>query len=94
MVHTGGIAGDQLRNFVERIERLEEEKKGIAEDIKEVYGQAKAIGFDTKILRKVITVRKLDRAERQEQEALLDIYLHAIEGGDLPAAGGAAGDAE
>lgn len=84
MVQTGGIAGEQLRGFIERIERLEEEKKGIAEDIKEVYAQAKAIGFDTKIMRKVITVRKLDQAERQEQEALLDVYLHAIEGGDAP----------
>ena len=81
----GGIAQEQLKNFIERIERLEEEKKGIAEDIKEVYAQAKAVGFDTKIIRKVIAVRKMDRHEREEQETLLDVYLHAIEGGDLPA---------
>lgn len=84
MVETGGIAGEQLRGFVERIERLEEEKKGIAEDIKEVYAQAKAVGFDTKILRKVISLRKIDASERQEQEALLDVYLHAIEGAPIP----------
>ena len=84
MVQAGGVAGEQLRAFIERIERLEEEKKGIAEDIKEVYAGAKAVGFDTKIMRKVIQVRKMDRAERQEQESLLDVYLHAIEGGDIP----------
>jgi len=86
MVETGGIAGEQLRGFIDRIERLEEEKKGIAEDIKEVYAQAKAVGFDTKIMRKVIAVRKMDQNERQEQETLLDVYLHAIEGGQLPRA--------
>ena len=74
------ISEEQLRSFIERIERLEEDKKGIAEDIKEVYAGAKAVGFDTKIMRKVIQVRKMDRAERQEQESLLDVYLHAIEG--------------
>jgi uncharacterized protein (UPF0335 family) len=90
MVQTGGIAGAQLRNFIERIvrnfieriERLEEEKKGIGEDIKEVYAGAKAVGFDTKIIRKVIALRKMDQADRQEIEALLDVYLHAIEGGE------------
>lgn len=80
----GGIAGDQLRSFVERIERLEEEKKGIADDVKEVYASAKAVGFDTKAMREVIKIRKMDQADRQEQEALLDVYLHAIEGGVLP----------
>jgi uncharacterized protein (UPF0335 family) len=63
---------------VERIERLEEEKKAIAGDIKEVYGEAKANGFDTKILRKVIGVRKRDRHEREEEEAMLDLYLSAL----------------
>lgn len=77
-VQAGGVAGEQLRSFIERIERLEEEKKGIAEDIKEVYAGAKAVGFDTKIMRKVIQVRKMDRAERQEQESLLDVYLSSI----------------
>ena len=88
----GGIAQEQLKSFIERIERLEEEKRGIAEDIKEVYAQSKAVGFDTKIMRKVIAVRKMDAHERNEQEALLDVYLHAIEGGDLPAA--EAGDSD
>ena len=80
----GGVTSKQLRSFIERIENLEEEKKGIAEDIKEVYAGAKAVGLDTKIMRKVIAIRKMDQADRQEQEALLDVYLHAIEGGNLP----------
>ena len=74
----GTVAADQLRLFIERIERLEEEKKAIACDIKEVYGEAKANGFDTKILRKVIGVRKRDRHEREEEEAMLDLYLSAL----------------
>ena len=78
MLETQGVARDQLRAFVERIERLEEEKKTIADDIKDVYGEAKAMGFDTKILRKVISIRKQDRNERLEQEAVLDTYLHAL----------------
>ncbi|WP_255834875.1 DUF2312 domain-containing protein [Kordiimonas sp. SCSIO 12603] len=82
MVQAGGIAGEQLRSIVERIENLEEEKKGIAEDIKEIYAGAKATGFDPKIIRKVISLRKMDQADRQEQEALLDVYMHAIEGGE------------
>ena len=82
MVQAGGIAGEQLRGFIERIERLEEERKGIAEDVKEVYAGAKAVGFDVKIIRKVIALRKMDQADRQEQEALLDVYMHAIEGGE------------
>ena len=68
---------------VERIERLEEEKKTIADDIKEVYAEAKANGFDTKILRKVISLRKKDRHEREEEEAILDLYMNAL--GMLPA---------
>lgn len=73
-----GVARDQLRSFVERIERLEEEKKTIADDIKDVYGEAKATGFDSKILRKVIAIRKVDRDERAEQEAILETYLAAL----------------
>lgn len=75
---TGGVAADQLRSIVERIERLEEEKAAIANDIKEVYAEAKANGFDTKSLREVIRLRKQDKAERQEHEAILDLYLHAL----------------
>ena len=78
-----GFARDQLRAFIERIERLEEEKKTIADDIKDVYGEAKSMGFDTKILRKVISIRKQDQDERIEQEAILDTYLQAL--GMVPA---------
>jgi uncharacterized protein (UPF0335 family) len=73
-----GIAVDQLRSIIERIERLEEEKQAIAEDIKEVYAEAKANGYDTKTLRAVVRIRKQDTAERQEAEALLDLYLAAL----------------
>lgn len=79
-----GVARDQLRAFIERIERLEEEKKTIADDIKDVYGEAKGTGFDTKILRKVIAIRKQDKEERMEQEAILDTYLQALGMIDLP----------
>jgi uncharacterized protein (UPF0335 family) len=71
-------ARDKLRLTIERIERLEEEKKEVAEQIKEVYGEAKALGYDTKALRRVIQLRKQDRQERQEQEAILEVYLDAI----------------
>lgn len=73
-----GVARDQLRSFIERIERLEEEKKTIAEDIKDVYGEAKGTGFEPKILKKVIAIRKQDKDERAEQEAILDTYLAAL----------------
>ncbi|WP_313194684.1 DUF2312 domain-containing protein [Shinella zoogloeoides] len=82
-----GVARDQLRAFIERIERLEEEKATIADDIKDVYGEAKGTGFDTKILRKVIQIRKQDKDERMEQEAILDTYLHALGMIELPAEG-------
>ncbi|MGX1198829.1 DUF2312 domain-containing protein [Parvibaculum sp. MBR-TMA-1.3b-4.2] len=77
-VNTGGVAQDQLRSIVERIERLEEEKAAIANDIKEVYAEAKGNGFDTKTLRQVVRLRKQDKAERQEQEAVLELYMHAL----------------
>ena len=73
-----GVARDQLRAFIERIERLEEEKKAIADDIKEIYAEAKGTGFDTKVLRQVVRIRKQDQHERAEQEAILDLYLHAL----------------
>lgn len=72
------VAADRLRSFVERIERLDEEKATIMADQKEVYSEAKGEGYDTKILRQVIRIRKMDRADRQEQEALLDLYLGAL----------------
>jgi uncharacterized protein (UPF0335 family) len=78
MSNTGGVAGSQLKAFVERIERLEEEKKGIADDIRDVFAEAKGQGFDTKVMRQVIRLRKKEPAEREEEEALLDLYLHAL----------------
>ena len=73
-----GFAKEHLRSFVERIERLEEEKKALADDIKEVYSEAKGTGFDTKVMRQVIRLRKMESADRQEQEAMLDLYLGAL----------------
>ena len=72
------VAGDRLRSFIERVERLEEDKAAIMEDIKEVFAEAKGEGFEVKVMRQVIKIRKMDRADRQEQEALLDLYLSAI----------------
>jgi uncharacterized protein (UPF0335 family) len=76
------VAKDQLRSIVERIERLEEEKKAIADDIRDVYGEAKSNGFDTKVLRQVVSLRKKDLSEREEQDAIRDLYLSAL--GMLP----------
>ena len=84
-VSSDSVAQDQLRAFVERIERMEEEKKAISDDIKEIYAEAKGNGFDTKVLRQVIRIRKQDRAERLEQEALLELYLAALGMADAPA---------
>jgi uncharacterized protein (UPF0335 family) len=78
MDQPSGFAREQLRALVERIERLEEEKAALAGDIREVYAEAKGHGFDVKTLRQVIRMRKLELAERQEQEAMLDLYLHAL----------------
>jgi uncharacterized protein (UPF0335 family) len=72
------FAVDQLRSFVERVERLEEEKAALAGDIREVYSEAKGTGFDTKIMRQVVRLRKLDRADFQEREAILDLYMNAL----------------
>jgi len=72
------VAQDQLRAFVERIERMEEEKAAIAADIREIYAEAKGNGFDTKILRQVVKIRKQDHNERMEAEAILDLYLTAL----------------
>ena len=73
-------AQSQLKSIVERIERLEEDKAAVANDLKEVYAEAKGNGFDTKILRKVVRLRKQDKAKRQEEDALVDLYLSAIGG--------------
>ena len=72
------FAKDQLKAFVERVERLEEEKKAIADDIRDVYAEAKGTGFDVKALRVVVRLRKQDVTERKEQEAILETYLHAL----------------
>ena len=74
----GNVAADQLRLFIERIERLEEEKKGIADDIKDVYLEAKATGYDSKIMRQIIRLRKMPVHDRQEMEAILQTYLAAL----------------
>ena len=78
----GGIAADQLRSIIERIEKLEEEKAGIASDIKDVFAEAKGNGYDPKTLRKILQLRKQDAAERDEAEHLLDVYKRAL--GMLP----------
>ncbi|MFO1260919.1 MAG: DUF2312 domain-containing protein [Sphingomonadaceae bacterium] len=74
----GNVAADQLRLFIERIERLEEEKKGIADDIKDVYAEAKATGYDVKTMRQIVRLRKLEKHVRQEAEALLETYKAAL----------------
>lgn len=78
MADVGGIAAEQLKSFIERIERLEEEKKALAEDIKDIYAEAKGAGFEPKIMRQVIRLRKMEEHARKEQEALLDLYTHAL----------------
>ena len=78
MAEQGAIAAGQLRSLVERIERLEEEKTAIAGDIRDVYAEARANGFDTKVMRQVIRLRKQDVGARQEEEAIRDLYLHAL----------------
>lgn len=75
----GGLAAERLRSFVQRIERLEEERAALGADIREVYSEAKSAGFDVKTLRHVVRLLKLDRADRQEQEALLDLYKRALD---------------
>jgi uncharacterized protein (UPF0335 family) len=78
MPDVGGIAGERLKSFIERIERLEEEKRVLGADIKEVYAEAKGNGFDTKIMRQVIRLRRMDKDDLDEQETLLDIYKRAL----------------
>ena len=75
---TGGIAADRLRSIVERIERLEEERAALAGDIKDIFAEAKSAGFDVKVLRQLIRIRKSEPAEVEEQETLLDVYRRAL----------------
>jgi uncharacterized protein (UPF0335 family) len=77
-VAKSGFAKEQLRSFVERVERLEEERAALTADIREIYSEAKGLGFDAKIMRQVVRMRKLDKADFQEQEAMLDLYLSAL----------------
>ncbi|MEQ8665764.1 MAG: DUF2312 domain-containing protein [Rhodospirillales bacterium] len=81
MPDTAGIASDRLKSFIERIEHLEEEKKALSEDLKEVYAEAKAAGFDNKVMRQIVRLRKMDQADRREQEELLAVYLRALDMG-------------
>jgi uncharacterized protein (UPF0335 family) len=74
----GGIAGDRLKSFFERIERLEEEKRTLAGDIKELFSEAKGNGFDVKVMRKILAIRKMDRDDYDEQETMMDLYMKAI----------------
>lgn len=76
--NVAGISGERLRSFIERVERLNEEKQTLAEDIKEVFAEAKGTGFDTRIMRLLIKIRKMDKDDLDEQEALLDTYKRAI----------------
>ena len=78
MPDVGGVAADHLRSYIERIERLEEEKKAIADDIKEIFAEAKGTGFDVKAMRTIIRLRKMDKADYQEQEYMIDLYKHAL----------------
>lgn len=84
-ISSDSVAQDQIKAFIERIERMEEEKKAIADDIKEIYAEAKGNGFDTKVLRTIIRIRKQDHAERMEQEALLELYMAALGMASAPA---------
>ncbi|MBD0276087.1 MAG: DUF2312 domain-containing protein [Acetobacteraceae bacterium] len=74
----GGIAADRLRSIVERIERLEEERKGLADNIKDIFAEAQSAGFDVKVVRQIISIRKKEPAEVEEQETLLDLYRRAL----------------
>ncbi len=78
MSDIGGVSSAHLKSFVERIERLEDEKTAVAEQIREVFGEAKGTGFDVKVIRQVLKIRKMETQERLEQEELLDLYLTAL----------------
>jgi uncharacterized protein (UPF0335 family) len=77
-VASTGVAAEELKQIIERIERLEEEKKALSDDIKDVYGEAKGRGFDTKVIRQIVRLRAADQNERKEQEAILELYLQAL----------------
>jgi uncharacterized protein (UPF0335 family) len=85
MTDVGGVAVERLKSFIERIERLEEEKRGLSGDIKEVYAEARGSGFEPKIMRQVVKLRRMDKADVDEEESLLDLYKRAL--GMIPEAG-------
>lgn len=76
--NSGEVSGQRLKSFIERVERLEEEKKALAEDIRDVYSEAKATGFEPKIIRKIVSLRKTNLEKRREEQELLDLYMSAI----------------
>jgi uncharacterized protein (UPF0335 family) len=76
--NSGQISSERLRSFVKRIEKMEEDKAAVAEDLKEIYGEAKGAGFDTKIIRKIISLRRLELEKRREQEELIELYKSAL----------------
>ena len=76
--HVAEVSGTRLKSFIERVERLEEEKKAMAEDIRDVYSEAKAVGFEPKIMRKIVSLRKANLEKRREEQELLDLYMSAI----------------
>jgi uncharacterized protein (UPF0335 family) len=78
MAETGGVAADQLRSYIERVERLEEEKAGIAADIRDIYAEAKANGFDVKALRQIVSMRKIEDDKRREHDLILATYMRAL----------------
>jgi len=78
MTDVTGVSSERLRSFIERIERLEEEKKALSDDIREVYSEAKGTGFDIKVLRQIIRLRKMDASDRNEMEEVLDVYKRAL----------------
>ena len=78
MADVGGVAGDRLRTIIERIERLEEEKKALSDDVREVFSEAKGAGFDVKVIRQVVRLRKMDATDRSEMEQVLDVYKRAL----------------
>ena len=78
MADVGGVAGDRLRTIIEWIERLEEEKKALSDDVREVFSEAKGAGFDVKVIRQVVRLRKMDATDRSEMEQVLDVYKRAL----------------
>jgi uncharacterized protein (UPF0335 family) len=86
-IAVGGVASDELRSYIERIERLEEEKAGISADIRDVFAEAKGNGFDVKTMRQIIRIRKMEEADRQEAETLLSLYKRALDMEDGPPLG-------